>query len=97
MILESEGRSNHCIIKKGQLVHVTVKEHCSDLEQRGGNLLFNVESDKFSTMHAVIKTIYEALPEFKGKRIHIEVLNRTSGERVLGTHFVHRNRIPNQL
>lgn len=94
---EYEKKINRCGIKKGQSIHIAVKEYCPELPQMGGNLLFENSSDNFSSMHAVIKTIYEALPEYKGKRVFVEILNKTSGEFIGSVHFVHRNRIPLQL
>ena len=97
MDAEYENKLERFEIKKGQLVQVTVKEFCSELPQKGGNFLFEKSSDKFSSMYAVIKTIYEALPEYKGKRIFVEVFNKTSGEIIRSVHFVHRNKTPFHL
>ena len=46
-------------------------------------------------MHAVIKAIYEALPEYKGKRVFVDVWNKTSGEIYrCSHHYIPKNRIP---
>ena len=97
MNTENDNKLQCCEIKKGQLVQVLVKEYCSHLPQLGGNLLWETTSKGFASMHAILKTIYNALPEYKGKRIFVEVRNKTTNTITRNTHFVHRNKIPLSL
>ena len=46
-------------------------------------------------MHAVIKAIYKALPDYKSKRIWVEVKNKTNGMvTICNSHYIPKNRIP---
>jgi len=90
-----ESKQKRCGIKKGQQVQVIVKESSPEIPQKGGNLLWRKTSKEFTSMHAVIKAIYEALPEYKSKRVFVDVWNKTSGERYrCSHHYIPKNRIP---
>lgn len=54
-----ESKQKRCGIKKGQQVQVIVKESSPEIPQKGGNLLWRKTSKEFTSMHAVIKAIYE--------------------------------------
>ena len=66
---EYENKLKRCDIRKGHIVQVIVKETSSNFPQGGGDVLWRTTGKDFGSMHAVIKAIYEALPDYKGKRI----------------------------
>ena len=95
MDIEYENELKRCGIKKGHIVKVTVKEILSDIPQRGGDVLWRTTGKDFGSMHAVIKAIYEALPEYKGKKVWVEIKNKTNGMgTICSTHYIPKNRIP---
>ena len=92
---EYEKYNNSCDIKKGHMVQVIVKETSSDVPQKGGDILWTTTGKTFGSMHAVIKAIYEALPDYKGKRVWVEVKNKTNGMvTICSSHYIPKNRIP---
>lgn len=98
MDLEYEKYNNNCGIKKGHEVQITVREATGKMVQEEGALLWTNTSNEYGTMHAVIKAIYTALPEYRGKYLNIEIWNKTS--RIKGewtNHHVPINRIPRTL
>ena len=89
---------NSCGIKKSHVIKVTVKEVSSELPQKGGALLWTTTCKGFGSMHAVIKAIYEALPDYKGRRIFVDIKNKTNGMHIMcSSHYVPLNRIPLKL
>lgn len=95
---EYEKYLNSCGIKKSHEVEIIVKETSPEIPQKGGTLLWTTTHKGFGSMHAVIKSIYEALPDYKGKRIFVEVKNKTTGMRIMcSSHYVPKNRIPFKL
>ena len=95
---EYEKYNNSCGIKKNHEVQITVWEATGKAGSKGGALLWTKTSNKYGTMHAVIKDIYTALPEYRGKYLNIEVWNKTTGMGVTcKNHRVPLNRIPRQL
>ena len=92
---EYENKLKRCDIKKGHIIQVIVKETSSDISQRGGGVLWKTTDNIFGSMHAVIKAIYEALPEYKGKRVWVEVKNKTNGMvTICSSHYIPKSRIP---
>ena len=81
-------------IKKGHVIEVVVREKSSEHPQKGGAILWKTKGDQFGSMHAVIKSIYEALPTYKGKWILVEVRNKTNGKFQLCNHHIALKRIP---
>lgn len=95
---EYEKRLNSCGIKKSHEVCITVREVSSEIPQKGGNLLWTNTNKGYGSMHAVIKAIYSALPNYRGKRIYVKVKNKTNGMIILcSNHYVPLNRIPLKL
>lgn len=95
---EYEKKMNSCGIKKGHEVQITVRGASGKMTQDEGALLWTNTSNEYGTMHAVIKAIYTALPEYRGKWLDIEVWNKTKGVGVTcRNHHVPLNRIPRQL
>lgn len=92
---EYEKESSRLGIKKGHVIEVVVREKSSELPQKGGAILWKTTGNQFGSMHAVIKAIYEALPTYKGKRIFVEVKNKTNGKcTICSSHYVPLKRIP---
>lgn len=92
---EYENKLKRCDIRKGHIVQVIVKETSSNFPQGGGDVLWRTTGKDFGSMHAVIKAIYEALPDYKGKRIWVEVKNMTNGMvTICSSHYIPKNRIP---
>ena len=95
---EYEKKMNSCGIKKGHEVQITVREATGKMTQRKGALLWTKTGNEYGTMHAVIKDIYTALPEYRGKYLNIEVWNKTTNMGVTcRNHHVPLNRIPRTL
>lgn len=95
---EYEKYNSSCGIKKGHEVQITVWEASGKVGSKGGALLWSNVSNKYGTMHAVIKAIYTALPEYRGKYLNIEVWNKTIDLRMkCWNHHVPLNRIPRTL
>lgn len=95
---EYEKYNNSCGIKKGHEVQITVRESTGKINSGNGALLWSNTSKEYGTMHAVIKAIYTALPEYKGKYLNIEVYNKSTGLGVsCRNHLVPLNRIPRTL
>lgn len=93
-----EKYNNSCGIKKGHEVQITVRESTGKMVPEEGALLWTNTSNEYGTMHAVIKAIYTALPEFRGKYLNIEVWNKTLNiKSVQKNHHVPENRIPRTL
>lgn len=95
---EYEKKMNSCGIQKGHEVQIAVREATGKMTQRKGALLWTKTGNEYGTMHAVIKDIYTALPEYRGKYLNIEVWNKTiglKGEWI--NHHVPLNRIPRTL
>jgi len=92
---EYEKELSRLGIKKGHVIEVVVREKSSELPQKGGAILWKTTGNQFGSMHAVIKAIYEALPTYKGKRIFVEVKNKTNGKcTICSSHYVPLKRIP---
>lgn len=95
---EYEKKTNSLGIKRSHEIQIIVREASSRSSFNKGALLWTNTSKGYGTMHAVIKAIYEALPGHRGKRLDIEVWNKTAGLRVTcWGHHVSLNRIPRQL
>lgn len=95
---EYEKKVNSLGIRKSHEIQIIVREYTSRHNPQKGAILWSNTSKGYGTMHAVIKAIYEALPDYKGKRLDIEVLNKTAGLSVsCWEHCVPLNRIPRQL
>lgn len=95
---EYEKYNNSCGIKKGHEIQITVREAAGNTCSKKGALLWTNKSKEYGTMHAVIKAIYTALPEYRGKYLNIEVWNKTINMGVTcRNHHVPLNRIPRQL
>lgn len=93
-----EKNNGICGIKKGHEVQITVRESTGKINSEKGALLWTDVSNKYGTMHAVIKAIYAALPEYRGKYLDIEVYNNTTGMGITDkNHHVPLNRIPRTL
>lgn len=93
-----EKKMNSCGIQKGHVVQITVRESTGQMTQGEGALLWTKTSNEYGTMHAVIKDIYTALPEYRGKYLNIEVWNKTTDKGVTcRNHHVPLNRIPRTL
>jgi len=98
MDLEYEKYNNNCGIKKGHEIQISVREATGKMTQGKGALLWTKTGNEYGTMHAVIKDIYTALPEYRGKYLNIEIWNKTSGIKGEWTnHHVPINRIPRTL
>ena len=91
---EYEKELSRLGIKKGHVIEVVVREKSSELPQKGGAILWKTTGNQFGSMHAVIKAIYEALPTYKGKRIFVEVKNKTIGKFQICNHHIALKRIP---
>ena len=90
-----EKELNSCGIKKSHVIEVIVRETTSDTCQTDGAVLWKTKRKGFGTMHAVIKSFYEALPEYRGKRVYVQVRNETAGKIVIcSSHYMPLNRIP---
>lgn len=95
---EYEKYNSTCGIKKGHEIQITVSEATGKISSGKGKLLWTNTSNEYGTMHAVIKAIYTALPEYRGKHLNIEVRNKTIGLKgEWWNHHVPLNRIPRQL
>ena len=95
---EYEKYNNSCGIKKGHEIQIIVREATGKMHSTNGPLLWINTGKEYGTMHAVIKAIYTALPEYRGKWLDIEVWNKTVGMGVTcKNHHVPLNRIPRQL
>lgn len=95
---EYEKYNSSCGIKKGHEVQITVRESTGKINSGKGALLWTNVSNRYGTMHAVIKAIYTALPEYRGKYLNIEVWNKTIDLRMeCRNHHVPLNRIPRTL
>jgi len=68
--------------KKGHEIQVAVREATGKMSSGEGALLWTITSNEYGTMHAVIKAIYTALPEYRGKYLNIEVWNKTVGTNI---------------
>lgn len=98
MDIEYEKYLDSCGIKKNHVVKVVVREVSSEISLKGGALLWSNRSKGYGSMHAVIKAIYAALPNYRGKRIFVEVKNESTGDVVrCCSHYVPLNRIPLKL
>ena len=85
-------------IKKNHIIKIVVREVSSEIPQKGGTLLWSNRSKGYGSMHAVIKAIYTVLPNYRGKRIFVEVKNETNGMFAVSSHhYVPLNRIPLKL
>lgn len=92
---EYEKKTNSLDIKKSHEIQITVREASSRPNFKKGTLLWTNTSKGYGTMHAVIKDIYTALPEYRGKYLNIEVWNKTTDISVTcRNHHVPLNRIP---
>lgn len=92
---EYENKIKRYDIKKGHIVQVIVKETSTNFPQKEGDVLWTTIGENFGSMHAVIKTTYEALPDYKGKRIWVEVKNKTNGMvTICSSHYIPKNRTP---
>lgn len=92
---EYENKQKRCGIKKGHDIQIVVRETSSNISQRGGDVLWTTTGKDFGSMHAVIKAIYKALPDYKSKRIWVEVKNKTNGMvTICNSHYIPKNRIP---
>lgn len=91
---EYEKELSRLGIKKGHVIEVVVREKSSELPQKGGAILWKTTGNQFGSMHAVIKAIYEALPTYKGKRIFVEVKNKTNRKFQICNHHIALKRIP---
>lgn len=92
---EFEKYHNRCGIQKSDTIRIIVKETSRDYTKKAGKTLLTKTCSGFSSMHAVIKSIYETLPEYKGRRIYVEVWNTTNGMVAISNmHYVPKNRIP---
>lgn len=95
---EYEKYNNSCGIKKGHEIQIIVREATGKMHSTNGPLLWSNTGKEYGTMHAVIKAIYTALPECRGKWLDTEVWNKTIGMEVsCHNHHVPQNRIPRQL
>jgi hypothetical protein len=95
---EYEKKMNSCGIQKGHEVQIAVREATGKMTQGEGALLWTKTGNEYGTMHAVIKDIYTALPEYRGKYLNIEVWNKTLNiKSVQKNHHVPENRIPRTL
>lgn len=95
---EYEKKMNRCGFTKGHEVQITVREATGKMACGEGTLLWTNTSNEYGTMHAVIKAIYTALPEYRSKYLNIDVWNKTTG--LKGDWHNHRvplNRIPRTL
>lgn len=93
-----ERALNTCGIKKSHEVRITVKEVSKDFPQKGGEILMQVERKGFYSMRSVLRMVYEELPQYRGKRIWIEVKNKSNGEyTICSSHYCPINRIPQTL
>lgn len=93
-----EKKTNDFDIKKGHEIQITVREATGKMTQGEGALLWTNTGNEYGTMHAVIKAIYTALPEYRGKYLNIEVWNKTIGLNGRWiNHHVPLNRIPRTL
>lgn len=95
---EYEKKMNSCGIQKGHEVQITVRESTGKMVPEEGALLWTNTGNDYSTMHAVIRAIYTALPAYRGKYLNIEVWNKTTNMGVTcRNHHVPLNRIPQTL
>lgn len=98
MNIEYEKQLNSSGIKKNHQVRITVREVSLETPQKGGTLLWSNTSKGYGSMHAVIKAIYTALPNYRGRRLFVEVKNNSNGKVFLcSSHYVLVNRIPLKL
>ena len=63
---EYEKQLNSCRIKKNYMVKIIVRKVSPEMPQKGGALLWTNTSKGYGSMHAVIKSIYTALPNYRG-------------------------------
>lgn len=95
---EYEKQQNSCGIKKNHEINIIVREVSSEFPQSGGELIWTHTGKGYGSMHAVIKAIYSALPDYKGKRIFVKVQNKTIGKfTICSHHHIPLNRIPFKL
>lgn len=98
MDLEYKKYNNSCGIKNGYEIQIIVREATGKIASKEGALLWTNTGYEYGTMHAVIKAIYTALPEYRGKYLNIEVWNKTIGLKGKWiNHHVPLNRIPRTL
>jgi len=95
---EYERKLGTCGIKKSHVVRIIVKETSKEFLHKGGNTLLQVEKKGFYSMRSVLRLIYERLPQYRGKRIWVEITNKSNGMcTICNSHYCPVNRIPQTL
>lgn len=98
MDIDYEKHLNSCGLKKNHEVSIVVKEPSTESPQKGGSLLWSETNKGFGSIHAVLKVIYEALPQYRGRRVYVEIRNLTNGMITMcSSHYMPLNRIPLKL
>lgn len=91
-----EREQEKCGVKKSHLVKIVVKEYTGSNDVKGtGKVLLEIQEKGFSSVHGFLKRIYESLPEYKGKRLWIQIHNLTNGQMsICSRHLYRKNKIP---
>ena len=62
-----------------------------------GTVLINTIQNGFSTMHGILKYIYEQLPDYKKKKVRIELKNLETSHFIIAEHRIREKYIPNSI
>lgn len=77
-------------IKKNDLIHIIVKESKG---AGGGTDLLEVKQTGFTSMRSVIRYIYDSLPEQKGNRLFVKVVNTNNGKCVISNAHRYKEKV----
>ena len=91
-----EREQDKCGVRKSHMVEIVVKSFVGYGDVKGrGELLLKIREKGFCSEHGFLKRIYESLPEYRGKRLWIQVHNLTNGQiRICSGHLFRKNKIP---
>lgn len=91
-----EREQDKCGVRKSHMVEIIVKSFVGYGDVKGrGELLLKIREKGFCSEHGFLKRIYESLPEYRGKRLWIQIHNLTNGQmRLCSGHLFRKNKIP---
>lgn len=76
-----EREQDKCGVRKSHMVEIVVKSFVGYGDVKGrGELLFKIREKGFCSEHGFLKRIYESLPEYRGKRLWIQIHNLTNDQ-----------------
>ena len=91
-----ERELDKCGVRKSHMVEIVVKSFVGYGDVKGrGELLLKIREKGFCSEHGFLKRIYESLPEYRGKRLWIQIHNLTNGQMgIWSGHLFRKNKIP---